>query len=164
MISASQLLKPSTKTSHPVACTMAERISMLVNALIKPVGVWMPTMDNVVKHLEIKQSLAYPVPYILYNLLPIFFLCSQIASRDDFCISTPQTFYKDLPPGCTHNGRTDFDVGKCPESACRGLDADSGQCAGDESYCCGPTEYVTVEVDCGDLSPVMNVITTCGCR
>ena len=84
-----------------------------------------------------------------------------IDSADDFCSSNPQSHVISLPNDCHLNNITTIDKGRCESNGCYG-GANEG-CYDSTSYCCGPTQLSTINVECETYTLPVHLITECGC-
>ena len=84
----------------------------------------------------------------------------------DSCSSSPNSKNVTLPDGCATSTTNSsiVDVGECQPVACLKNDSSFSTSCRDPSFCCGPSDYTNVLVDCGgimtfNLSKVMH----CSC-
>ena len=86
-----------------------------------------------------------------------------LESADDFCPSTTESKFQQLPAGCEHNGKTVVDVGACARLRCRGDVVNNETCSDTEVFCCAATEFERVTIQCDDFNITVYKTITCGC-
>ncbi|XP_020609937.1 cartilage intermediate layer protein 1-like [Orbicella faveolata] len=86
--------------------------------------------------------------------------------NQDSCSPTPSSKNVTLPPGCVLSGSNSsiVDVGECKPVACLRNDTTLNSSCQDPSFCCGPRDFIQVQVDCGDvLSFNLSKVKKCSC-
>ena len=72
-----------------------------------------------------------------------------------------------LPLGCHSNNEIleTLNVGECRRESCSiSIQSDTDDIQSPIKYCCGPTDYQQVDIQCDDVKLTFDVIQECGCR
>ena len=82
---------------------------------------------------------------------------------DAYCSPYPASHRIPLPIGCkTQGGALAYDVGMCPDAPCRhSSENESMSCQDEQHYCCGPTNFTTVDLVCDEGSDFIFVVRRC---
>ena len=84
----------------------------------------------------------------------------------DSCSSSPNSKNVTLPDGCVASATNSsiVDVGECQPVACLKNDSSFKSSCKDPSFCCGPSDYTNVLVDCGGIMTFnLSKVTHCSC-